>query len=544
MAHNPEDNDPLWNVDSILRHISSDAQLASWLLARQSVPPTAITPDMMKYSFTAKRYAVEEQVQPVKLFKKNERDSASQSRTNSSSNPDTKPKSSTEEEGARPNNDTSELRNLVFSEPETTVTVLHGTGWHRSFATIVDSRSPFSFLEPPSDAAAGVHRVVIERAENHLFFFVNYFLVNGNSCLLILRFPYDPSFPGKKCFLVLRPYPANRYPGTADVIESAFITALPTCQYCIFRGSATCECSILAWKRSKPQIPSDQRDPWSLFNRFMLLFESNLQSHRVVLTNYVKNIIVTTKVMTQVVPTIGHSLQEEHASSYQHYLDSVLPAFNDKMISWAMPVSDPSPQPGMLLEAPQPLQQLERARIDEMPDNSVEIDMYGTEQGVGQDARRGASSSHRDASQKSSMDHPNVLAKPGSQDDMDDGRKKILSYLDEVSKQEFSAADAGVCKLCSVQFRRKFDLKRHIKTKHLPEERQYTCHICDFSFKRQEHLVSHTRQVHNKSNQVACMYCSVVVSSESNRRRHIRLVHPEHVASSSRPHKPDKQSLG
>mmetsp|Transcript_18251 Transcript_18251/g.31625 ORF Transcript_18251/g.31625 Transcript_18251/m.31625 type:complete len:209 (+) Transcript_18251:219-845(+) len=84
--------------------------------------------------------------------------------------------------------------------------------------------------------------------------------------------------------------------------------------------------------------------------------------------------------------------------------------------------------------------------------------------------------------------------------------------------------DDSACKLCGVEFRRRHDLQKHIKTIHA-EKRGYECHVCLARFKRRHHMENHCRQVHEMAERVACKHCQKMFSTDSSKRRHIRVVH-------------------
>jgi len=70
----------------------------------------------------------------------------------------------------------------------------------------------------------------------------------------------------------------------------------------------------------------------------------------------------------------------------------------------------------------------------------------------------------------------------------------VASYLEEVKLLD--RAGNCSCKLCGVNFSRKYELKRHIKTQHLIEQRKFECQLCHRRFKRTDHLRAHQRRIH------------------------------------------------
>mmetsp|Transcript_12746 Transcript_12746/g.21811 ORF Transcript_12746/g.21811 Transcript_12746/m.21811 type:complete len:333 (-) Transcript_12746:76-1074(-) len=79
----------------------------------------------------------------------------------------------------------------------------------------------------------------------------------------------------------------------------------------------------------------------------------------------------------------------------------------------------------------------------------------------------------------------------------------VLFYLKEIDAMPMSQPERFSCKLCSATFSRKYDLKRHVHTKHLPEKRDFACEFCSSKFKRREHLSVHYAHIHQKSSTVS-----------------------------------------
>ena len=53
-----------------------------------------------------------------------------------------------------------------------------------------------------------------------------------------------------------------------------------------------------------------------------------------------------------------------------------------------------------------------------------------------------------------------------------------------------------ICPVCGTLNRDSYQLKRHMRSH--TGERPYTCSVCGKTFKRREHLTSHTSSVHDK----------------------------------------------
>eukprot|EP00184_Porphyridium_aerugineum_P000552 CAMPEP_0184707646 /NCGR_PEP_ID=MMETSP0313-20130426/37357_1 /TAXON_ID=2792 /ORGANISM="Porphyridium aerugineum, Strain SAG 1380-2" /LENGTH=384 /DNA_ID=CAMNT_0027169227 /DNA_START=746 /DNA_END=1900 /DNA_ORIENTATION=- len=70
----------------------------------------------------------------------------------------------------------------------------------------------------------------------------------------------------------------------------------------------------------------------------------------------------------------------------------------------------------------------------------------------------------------------------------------IQQYLEEVKAMD--RAGRCSCKLCGADFCRKYELKRHVRTKHLVERRTFACNVCSRKFKRKDHMTAHFKRVH------------------------------------------------
>eukprot|EP00184_Porphyridium_aerugineum_P000080 CAMPEP_0184707408 /NCGR_PEP_ID=MMETSP0313-20130426/37254_1 /TAXON_ID=2792 /ORGANISM="Porphyridium aerugineum, Strain SAG 1380-2" /LENGTH=369 /DNA_ID=CAMNT_0027168983 /DNA_START=1573 /DNA_END=2682 /DNA_ORIENTATION=+ len=100
----------------------------------------------------------------------------------------------------------------------------------------------------------------------------------------------------------------------------------------------------------------------------------------------------------------------------------------------------------------------------------------------------------------------------------------VLSYLKEIDAFPMNQPERFQCRFCPITFSRKYDLKRHVHTKHLPESRNFACELCSSKFKRREHLDAHYAHIHQRAS-VKCSHCDRLLTSESNLRRHLRNIH-------------------
>mmetsp|Transcript_22663 Transcript_22663/g.39108 ORF Transcript_22663/g.39108 Transcript_22663/m.39108 type:complete len:280 (+) Transcript_22663:67-906(+) len=101
------------------------------------------------------------------------------------------------------------------------------------------------------------------------------------------------------------------------------------------------------------------------------------------------------------------------------------------------------------------------------------------------------------------------------------------SYLESVLNSPFCTTLGERCSFCPDRiFFRRHDLIRHIKTWHI-RDRPFHCAVegCSGKFKRKSHLDSHIKAVHERCLSFTCQYCNRVYSSDSTRRKHIRVNH-------------------
>eukprot|EP00184_Porphyridium_aerugineum_P000543 CAMPEP_0184707564 /NCGR_PEP_ID=MMETSP0313-20130426/37335_1 /TAXON_ID=2792 /ORGANISM="Porphyridium aerugineum, Strain SAG 1380-2" /LENGTH=391 /DNA_ID=CAMNT_0027169143 /DNA_START=514 /DNA_END=1689 /DNA_ORIENTATION=- len=107
------------------------------------------------------------------------------------------------------------------------------------------------------------------------------------------------------------------------------------------------------------------------------------------------------------------------------------------------------------------------------------------------------------------------------QAEMNAERKAAMAAIEELRCLSNDVHDS-CCKLCGTVFSRKFDLRRHLRTVHMPD-RQFTCSICYDSFQRAEHLRVH-QLVHTKTSRI-CTICNKPFISQHNLERHVKVIH-------------------
>mmetsp|Transcript_13951 Transcript_13951/g.23812 ORF Transcript_13951/g.23812 Transcript_13951/m.23812 type:complete len:605 (+) Transcript_13951:387-2201(+) len=346
-----ECDDATFSLSAIFRRMCKNPEAASWLLSRDLDPPTIITPLMMETSITADVCAMtqdqsmherrpetlplgsgkSERAHGTTVFKK-VRPDVTKSQTSSSTS-------------ELPFNIQSVERKAM--EPETVAYVVHAIYGNYAFMSLADTRIPFAFLEAASDVQPGVRRGFVESTKDDTFVCVCFWKRNGRSSMIIERYPHDLTQPGRKCFMLIRPYPPSRYPCEKDVMEVGWITDPLQCQFCLLRGYSSCECSSLVVKRTIPNLPPlEQRTPWSMFSWFYENYDSGFKKHTVSLFNFEKKFDAKALVVFHVRPTFNKNDSQEHRRGFQHYIDIIRPFYHRQMLKWRFGTALVPLQPG------------------------------------------------------------------------------------------------------------------------------------------------------------------------------------------------------
>lgn len=80
------------------------------------------------------------------------------------------------------------------------------------------------------------------------------------------------------------------------------------------------------------------------------------------------------------------------------------------------------------------------------------------------------------------------------------------------------------CHLCSLEFKRKFNLQRHVSSVHEQDSR-FECDACDRKYKRKRDLDRHVNDIHLKVRPFACDVCEMTFAGAEQLRKHRKVKH-------------------
>mmetsp|Transcript_383 Transcript_383/g.724 ORF Transcript_383/g.724 Transcript_383/m.724 type:complete len:615 (+) Transcript_383:143-1987(+) len=583
---------PPFDINSIFTRLFSDDHIASWLLSHNELPPTALTPDLMKFSITCDMVASADRNEVEHMF---QRSSASRSSSEKTTSKEIS-RGHSSENHSQPLKQQPEQKDMPkLIDVEKLVFVRHASTAEKAYFSVTDTRMPFSFLEPPCAAVPGVRRGISVRSSYDLLIGIHYWLQDSRSILLFMTYPFDKRIPIVRGMFLLRVYPSNRYPNASDILESAMIQELVDCQFCFQRGYPKCECLKSIADRTRPALPAaDQRDPWSLWSFFFKTTETGFKKQQISLWNRRQNMNFSTIFFYSMKPTYLVNDKRVHRDGFQYYINTLSPYLNSKMLTWNMPnqplvdtipsthhpmttIEDlPTPpfrnspsfnnaQPSSRKRSAHeltPNSVSKRSHMDpsysrryngpeeptRAPSSAMTLEMSAalilsaTPSDSNKEDGGGSSSRAATLILSGKPVHPlviqpglEVIEQPSQSDplvrdlkDLDPAseeyRIRVTALMDELDAMKWTPDLKVACQVCSLEFSRKYDMKRHIKTAHLPD-REFQCTICGAEFKRKQHVEGHYKQVHEKSTSFGCSYCDKTFISDSNRRRHIRAVH-------------------
>jgi len=317
-----------YTISSIFQTLFSNEQVARWLLSKQQVSPTAITPQIMNNSITADQVCLGDLENNAHFFQRVDYDGRVGEMGEQEAEAEVKSKD--EDLEGRMADRSAGREKIVF--------VLHGYTDKICFMSLTDSRSPFSFLEPTSTLQPGVRRAVAMRCDDdHLVLAMHFWLVDERSVLAFFRYSITSCEPTEKFILLLGPYPEYRYPTENDVIESCVSREDLPCRGCLTKGLLTCECSPRNVEHNSRCVPlHEQGNPWSCWSFIYGHYESGLSKYDAQLRNHAKDVTVRSEFSYHMVPTFlrRDSHYHAHRDAFQHYIDSLAPFLGDKIISW------------------------------------------------------------------------------------------------------------------------------------------------------------------------------------------------------------------
>jgi len=394
-------------------------------------------------------------------------------------------------------------------EAEKLVFVPHSKTNSACYVTLTDSRSPFAFLEPMGSCVPGVRRLAAICKDDLLIVVGNYWLTDGRSNIAALVFVLHPTFYSEKHFFLLDPYPDYRYPCEKDVLESFVMIKECNCQFCLLRGLTLteCQCTPLMAQRSNAvrNLPPEAiRDPWKMVKWCFGCHETGMKKYDCIVTNFAKGISIQTSTLNLMFQTFHGTNQQNHRRGYEHYLETILPYFNDKMVRWKA-LQGPATATAAVAAAPFGLQALP---WPEQGQSSV-VELPAT----------GKLPSSR--STVESLTHPSLGSTKVESHDL---KREASGSIDEAEHEKEQYEEMRECNMCDLEFPRQIDLIQHFKSVH-NDARPFKCGKCDKTFKRKTHLKDHEKQVHQRIVSSLCKFCQRPFGSDSSRRRHIRDVH-------------------
>lgn len=80
------------------------------------------------------------------------------------------------------------------------------------------------------------------------------------------------------------------------------------------------------------------------------------------------------------------------------------------------------------------------------------------------------------------------------------------------------------CHLCSLEFKRKFNLQRHVSSVHEQDSR-FECEACDRKYKRKRDLDRHVNDIHLKVRPFVCDDCEMTFAGAEQLRKHRKVKH-------------------
>jgi len=280
----------------------------------------------------------------VSIFKRTDGSSSLGATNSSNEAPDRESKSSLDRTPSSGTGNRPEMTFLPYVPPseqvdiEKIVWVFHGNTDKYTFATVADTRTPFAFLEAVGTLQPGVRRCVgiFLEGETGIYGYMmafNYWLTDGRSTLIAWIYEFKQPVWSEKHFFLVSQYPTSRYPIPSDVLESLVWQDCINCQYCLARGYEDCECvGGIKRRLNVREVPTvNPKDPYKIWAWVWGVVEAGLKKYTSSASNNPKAITLKGSIFTNLTPTFANGANI-HKTSYQNYLTSISPFFQDTMV--------------------------------------------------------------------------------------------------------------------------------------------------------------------------------------------------------------------
>ena len=98
-------------------------------------------------------------------------------------------------------------------------------------------------------------------------------------------------------------------------------------------------------------------------------------------------------------------------------------------------------------------------------------------------------------------------------------------FNEVVTQEEKSDANSVRCGECNIEFYRKFNLKRHLKTHHVKQRKEKICSVCGKEFPRPVTLKRHMKCHDPENKPFSCSECNSRFTEKKRLVGHMRVVH-------------------
>eukprot|EP00184_Porphyridium_aerugineum_P006003 CAMPEP_0184693172 /NCGR_PEP_ID=MMETSP0313-20130426/1450_1 /TAXON_ID=2792 /ORGANISM="Porphyridium aerugineum, Strain SAG 1380-2" /LENGTH=600 /DNA_ID=CAMNT_0027151169 /DNA_START=417 /DNA_END=2219 /DNA_ORIENTATION=+ len=421
--------------------------------------------------------------------------------------------------------------------------------------TLVDTKVPFAISECIPTLQGTTHHAMCKVEDEDIILACVYSLEDNSSMLCITSYPLDNRLLPKTYIMhfIHNITTENKYPQSQDIRYCIEVEQMRDCPYCLLRGDVDCECTPMTLARLRRKVCGlRSQNPWEAWRSIFNACESQPKKHRVVVHLVTDNIQsepmecfsitrpwsssaewdlgihTTPKGARLVIPT---HLGLESSEVLEH--DSLLLIEDTHedvdMVIGATPSTLADPQGILPHLGSTEFSSSSTVAVAAVSAAAAAVAAAAAAAAGGLSSSPNESGGHagssvaspgrgkskRSRKPRQSLDPEIVLQQ----------REEALRFFDEVFRMPWKTGDVVACRLCGMEYVKKFDLKRHLKGIHLMD-RDFACGFCNKKFKRKEHLDTHMTHVHNKQ-EFPCSHCDVVLASEGNLRRHIRTAHQD-----------------